>query len=162
MFKNQILVPLGEYLVSDDPQKELVTVVGSCVAVILYDRENQIGGLAHIVLPGRRLSIRKNDKSAYYADTGVFLLIEEMIKKKAQKENISAYLAGGASLNSKVDNNETIGRKNIASVVSILRKKDTYIKKKDKDIGGFSGRRVVLDIGTGDVKVRQTAHYKIL
>ena len=80
---------------SADPQERLITVLGSCVAVTIYDKENQIGGLVHIVLPGRRSFRRPENRNSYYADTGVPLLVEEMIKKGAQRENLVANVIGG-------------------------------------------------------------------
>jgi hypothetical protein len=43
---------IGEYRISRTPEV-LYTLLGSCVAVCLYDASACIGGMNHILLPGR-------------------------------------------------------------------------------------------------------------
>jgi chemotaxis receptor (MCP) glutamine deamidase CheD len=42
MANRQSLIPVGQYYASTDPQEDLITVVGSCVAVTLHDNTNPI------------------------------------------------------------------------------------------------------------------------
>jgi len=50
---------MAEMKVGDRPVK-LVTNVGSCVAVCIYDSINKCGGLAHIMLPNSSVSRNKH------------------------------------------------------------------------------------------------------
>ncbi len=150
----QSIVPVGEYAVSAEPAEELVTVVGSCVAVTLWDREAGAGGLVHIVLPGRRGGMRENENHAFYADTGVALLVSEMLKISARKENLVAGVVGGAAVNSEFGEN-SIGRRNAEAAIAVLRKNG--IVPETVDVGGTGARKVTLDIGGGEVRVRKTA-----
>lgn len=141
---------------SADSQQELFTVVGSCVAVTLYDSKNHIGGLVHIVLPGRRVSRREGDRNAYYADTGVPLLVEEMVKAGAQKKYLVANVIGGSSQHTNYEEN-TIGRRNADVAIAMLKKEDVSIK--NENVGGSSGCRIILGVATGKVDVqRSSAH----
>ncbi len=135
---------------STDSQEELMTVVGSCVAVTFHDIKKHIGGLVHVVLPGRRTHPREDDRNAYYADTGVPLLVEEMCKAGAFRENLVANVIGGSSSHELCREN-TIGRRNVDSVVTILKNYDIPIQK--KDTGGKSGRKIILDIATGKIEI---------
>jgi len=148
-YKRQLTISVGKFHVSADSQEELLTVVGSCVAVTLYDIEKHTGGMVHIVLPGRRTSLREDDRNAYYADSGIPLLIEEMYKAGARRENLVANVIGGSSSHANGEN--SIGRRNVNAVVMALKNYDIPIQK--KDVGGKSGRKIILDIATGKIEI---------
>ena len=57
--------------------------LGSCVAVALYDPEQEVGGLAHVLLPG---SPRQEDNPSKYSDTSIECLVEK-IQKMGRKAN---------------------------------------------------------------------------
>lgn len=143
------IVPTGGFRVSADTRVELVTVTGSCVAVVLYDSEKRVGGMLHVVLPGRRKSLRSKDRNAFFADTGVPLLINEMIRYGANPEKVTATVAGGASLLSS-GNGETIGLRNVNAVIDLLVKAGIPISV--REVGGKVGRRVTLSVATGVTK----------
>lgn len=77
-------VPVGEVRVSRDPQVQMVTVTGSCVAVALHDPEAGVAGALHVVPPGRRRVRRPGDRHGFYADSGVPMLAEEMVARGAR------------------------------------------------------------------------------
>ncbi len=150
MKKNRILIPIGEYYISAKPDEELITVAGSCVAVTVYDKTKQIGGMLHIVLPGKRAKLRKQKINTYYADTGIHILIEEMIKKGVKLEHISANIIGGASSGTIKDDNN-IGRKNVETALRILHDKKIEIDK--INTGGRYSYKILLNIESGELKI---------
>ncbi len=152
MAKRQVIVPVGELYVSTDPKEELVTVLGSCVAVTLSDHENQAAGLVHIVLPGRRASRRQDDRNAYYADTGVPLLLEEMLNKGACRKNLVAGIVGGTSQCADYEE-VSIGRRNAEAAVHYLKKENITILS--INVGGSAGWKIIMDVATGKVSARQ-------
>jgi len=127
MAKKQIIIPVGEYGVSNDSRHDLVTVLGSCVAVTLYNRKTQTGGLIHVVLPGKRNQCRENDTNTFYADTGIELLINEMEKLNSKKPDLVANVIGGASPLQGFNEN-TIGQKNIAAAIQFLKRNNVPIQ----------------------------------
>ena len=60
-FKKQVSIKIGELYVTDEPTV-IYTLLGSCVAVCIYDKKKQIGGMNHIFLPGNN----KSDSSTRY------------------------------------------------------------------------------------------------
>ena len=62
--KKRINISIGDYYASKEPAI-IYTLLGSCVAVCLYDRKNRIGGMNHILLPGSP-NMNKFDSSARY------------------------------------------------------------------------------------------------
>ncbi len=143
-------VPVGEYRITADINKELLTVVGSCAALVLYDPRQHLAGMLHAVLPGDRRQYRLGDRYAWYADTGVHLLIQEMIRHGAKKENLQAVLAGGADLLS-AQSGSDIGSRNTESVTAHLRKNSIPIMR--SETGGNAARRVSVSAADGQVTI---------
>lgn len=83
----------GEYYAT---QKEmmLVTVLGSCVAACIWDNLLQIGGMNHFMLPGDENS----GTSARYGDYAMSLLIDQLLRMGARKENFKAKVFGGGNV----------------------------------------------------------------
>ena len=156
--KKQLIIDVGKFHVSTDSREELSTVIGSCVAVTFHDIKKHTGGIVHIVLPGRRTSLREDNRNAYYADTGIPLLIEEMCEAGAFKENLVANVIGGASSHELCEEN-TIGKRNVDAVVAILKNYNIPVQK--KDTGGKSGRKVILDIATGKIRILKLLNQSI-
>ena len=47
----RVHVVQGEHYVTGDPEVTLTTILGSCVAVCLWDPERGVGGMNHFLLP---------------------------------------------------------------------------------------------------------------
>jgi chemotaxis protein CheD len=144
------LVKMGGIAVS---QREgiLRTLLGSCVGVALYERRFKLAGLAHIVMPdstGREPSLGK------YADTAIPETIRQMaILAFGAKLSLTAKIAGGANMFSHVtpNNTNTVGQQNILAVEMALA--NFQIPIVARHLGGTIGRRMVVDVGSGNVQV---------
>jgi chemotaxis protein CheD len=144
-----ISVLMGRWAVVSAPSS-IRTLLGSCVGVVLYDRQARLGGLAHIVLPDSRGS---TDQPGKYADTAIPALIEEMERVAGRKLRVrlTAKLFGGASMfqgGATID----IGRSNQEAAERILAALGVSVLA--KDVGGESGRRLTLSTETGIVAVK--------
>lgn len=71
--------------------------LGSCVGIVLYDPVTKVSGLAHIMLPDST-KVRNNSNLAKFADTGIDVLIQQMLLKGAVKDRLVAKIAGGAQM----------------------------------------------------------------
>lgn len=149
---NSIIVGIGEYFVSNIPEDEIKTfALGSCVAVMMYDRFNKVAGLVHIALPDSAISAEKTEKlPGYFADTGISLLQEEMKKKGAMIWNTWTKIVGGANV---LDMNYDfdIGTRNVLAIKKILWKDNLGIIA--EDIGGKIPRTCILNVGSGEITV---------
>lgn len=140
---------MGEGVVTVAPHVIVSSGLGSCVAVILYDTQKRIGGLAHITLPyaGRRRTLYQ------YADTAIDALLKEMLNMGATRQNIVAKMVGGARMfASYEENSKGIGEQNILSIKDIL--KGEKIPLTGKDIGGHHGRSLEFHLNSGRVIVK--------
>lgn len=156
-----IVVGLGEFKVTREPSVVLMCLgLGSCVSVCAYDPSIKLGGMAHIVLPSS--NGKNEDASAKYADKGVPLLLEEMLKQGAMRSHLIIKLAGGAAL-SKAPGLEAafkIGERNLESIQALLVKE--RISTAAADVGGNVGRTVRMFLDSGKVLVTTAARETIV
>ncbi|MBI4146813.1 chemotaxis protein CheD [Candidatus Woesearchaeota archaeon] len=119
--------------------------VGSCVVVCLYDAGKKIGGLAHILLPGRKSSHEKNPLRFVYA------ALDAIVKQMRSRgcKSIIAKIFGGASMFPTIQN--SIGNDNVKSVRKKLHAENIRIVA--EDVGGSQGRSIWFDVSTGRVVV---------
>lgn len=152
-----IKVGMADLNIAKAPDKLTTLGLGSCVGITLYDKKNQLGGLAHIMLPSS-VEIKKNQNKAKFADTGIDELIEIMIKNGANKKNLVAKITGGAQMFSFNSNTSilNIGKRNITATKKKL--KSINIKVISEDTGGNFGRTIILDPIDGSLFIRTIGH----
>jgi len=140
----------GDVFVSDAPA-ELSAVVGSCVALCLWDERLRFGGMSHYLLPasplGRAPSLR-------FGSTAIPALIGSLERLGSRREDLRAKLFGGAAVNApsaaKVDpmlgqQNAELGRRLLAEAgISIV----------VEDVGGTAGRKLTFRTDDGSAQVR--------
>jgi chemotaxis protein CheD len=151
MVPNRIQVAMGEGVVASAPHIVLSSGLGSCVAVVLYDAQRRIGGLAHIMLPD---SASVNGRRSPYqcADTAIAVLLERLQSRGAVRRGIVAKMVGGARMFSCYESPNTgIGDQNITSVKHILRREQIALI--GEDTGGHHGRSVEFHLDSGRVVV---------
>ncbi|MGI9516698.1 MAG: chemotaxis protein CheD [Pirellulaceae bacterium] len=145
----QIVIPsirMGEMSVARDGDP-LRTLLGSCVGLAFYDQSQCIGGLAHIVLPDSR---GQTDQPGKFVDTAIPLLLHKMREIGDTDLQLTAKLAGGASMFPQSVASE-IGVQNIESCERILA--ELGIPVMARHCGGRQGRRMSLDTENGNVLV---------
>ena len=143
-------IGIGEYRVSRDHDDVLKTyALGSCVAVMAWDRERKIAGMIHVALPDSNINPDKAAvKPAYFADTGVRIMLQDMKKQGADIRKLVIKLAGGSSImdaNRKFD----IGKRNVIAIKRYLWKNGLGVVK--EDVGGSISRTVTVYVGTGEI-----------
>ncbi len=136
-------IAVGEVQVAKPQTRLRASALGSCVAVVLYDKVEQIGGLAHIMLPSTDHYLRGDDPLKY-ADEAIPYLIKEMVEAGANRYGIHARLVGGAMI---VDDTIDIGAQVVSSVEELLEKHGIEIVA--KRVGGRENRSAILDTATG-------------
>ena len=132
---------------------ELVTSVGSCVAICLHDPANKCGGLAHVMLPDSS-GFPHELLPAKFADTAVPALAKAVRICNGQQTRLTAKIAGGANMfpNLKCDI-FSVGEKNVEAVKTALT--NNRIRIVGEDVGGCYGRRVSFNVITGVATIRR-------
>jgi chemotaxis protein CheD len=127
----------------------LVTLgLGSCVAIVLHDRQANVGGLAHALLPEPALA-RDRNNFAKFAATAVPMLVQEMEALGARPRRLEARLVGGASMFATlmVPGSLNMGERNVRAAREALRK--AGIPLLGEAVGGDFGRSVRFTIAEG-------------
>ena len=126
--------------------------LGSCVGIALRDKNNKVGGLAHIMLPDSTV-IANQTNVAKFADTGIIELLKQMEKLGAVKRNIVAKIAGGATMFAMSSRtNLNVGERNVEAVKAKL--KELGIPILAEDTGLNYGRTVIFYPETGDYVIK--------
>ncbi|MCP5195872.1 MAG: chemotaxis protein CheD [Gammaproteobacteria bacterium] len=97
----------------------LGTVLGSCVAVCLWDRRLRFGGMNHFILPNRPPN---GENSFRFGDIAVPELIRRMLQLGSHLRSIQAKLFGGACVLGTGNSDYAIGQRNIEVAVAELRR----------------------------------------
>jgi len=149
----ELKVGIAEYKVARAPVKIITLGLGSCVGITLFDPTNKIGGMVHIMLPDST-QFQNISNPAKYADLGIPLLMEELLKCGANRLALQAKIAGGAQMFSFTDRTTTlnIGQRNAEMAKLTLSKLN--IRLLAEDTGKNYGRTMILDTSTGDVLIR--------
>jgi chemotaxis protein CheD len=155
---NQVSIGIGEYFVSS---QDIVihTVLGSCVAVCLYDPDSKIGGMNHILMPSNP-DINKYDASARYGINAMELLINAIMRLGGNRKKMVAKTFGGANMLTALAKENAVGARNVEFVVNFLLSEK--IKILSRDFGGHDSRKIFFRIATGDVFLRRVPSMKAL
>lgn len=139
-------INVGEFYIGVKPT-EVCTILGSCVAVCLYDRLEKIGGMNHYLIP---LWNGKGLQTPKYGNIAIHRLIEEMTHIGCRIENLEAKIFGGGNvINTVSQESMMVGRKNIVIAQEVLG--EYKIPVTARDVGGALGRRIMLESQTGRV-----------
>ncbi len=141
---NHFLYP-STLIVSNSPTW-ITTILGSCVAVCLYDPIMKTGGINHYMLPfwnGNGLATPK------YGNIAIDRLIDELLKKGCYKNNLVAKVFGGGNITQMVSNTYNIHQRNISIARTVLEAHDIPVIK--SSVGGDQGRKIQFNPVSGKV-----------
>jgi chemotaxis protein CheD len=144
--KKQITIYAGDVTTSVEPVV-LHTLLGSCVAVCLWDPLLRAGGMNHILLPGGRL----DPDNSRYGGNAMELLINGLMKLGCDRYRLLAKAFGGANVLAGLKQIST-GDMNTAFVRKYL--SDEGIPLVAQRLGGTHGVQVRFSTDTGEVLVR--------
>ncbi len=148
--KNRINVIQGDFHVSDDPELVLSTVLGSCIAICLFDPAIETGGMNHFLLaaPGSKGEMDPL-KQRLYGAFAMEQLINEMIKRGANRSTMKAHIYGGSNIHKSMAH---IGTSNANFARDFLQRDGIPISL--EDTGGSAARRLDLKPATGQIRCK--------
>lgn len=128
----------GEFAITyDNDNLPITTLLGSCVAVMIYDSLQGIKAMNHFLLP----SSCSQGTSCRFGLYAMETMLNEMYKLGCRKENLSAKIAGGANVLHNLSDN--IGERNVMFARSFCRSEGIRIVA--ENVLGNNGRVVMLD-----------------
>ncbi|MDR0270058.1 chemotaxis protein CheD [Paenibacillus sp.] len=128
--------------------------LGSCVGLTMYDPQQKIAGMAHVMLPSSDIAREGQLNIAKYADTALPALLDKLLQLGASPSRIVAKMAGGSQMFAFAGTGDTlrIGPRNVESCK--LKLAELQIPLIAEDIGGNYGRTIELDVSTGILYIR--------
>jgi chemotaxis protein CheD len=131
----------------------IVTVLGSCVSACIRDRTTGLGGMNHFMLPdGGGDAGSPVSASARYGTYAMEILINDLLKAGAKRENLEAKVFGGGAV-LKGFTAINVGERNAAFVLNFL--KVERIKVVAEDLNDIYPRKVYYFPRTGKVLVKK-------
>ena len=139
---NKVNVTQCTHYATNDETVLCAAVLGSCVAVCAHDPVLKIGGMNHILLPGK--SDAGDPRVGMFGTNLMELLLNDLIKMGASKNRMEFKIFGGARLlNSSAD----AGTNNAKFIMEFA--ENEALNVISSSLGGDKGRRVEFHPATG-------------
>jgi len=158
--KKKIYIHIGGVYASREPTI-INTVLGSCVAVCLFDPVKRIGGMNHIFLPGKA-DMTHFDTAARYGVNAMEKLINKMLNLGANRSRLVAKVFGGGHVISAISEENGVGQQNISFTLEFLRIEE--IRVLSQNVGGTNALKIFFHTDTNDIflkRIRFTANKTI-
>lgn len=141
----------GEYYFTNKDML-IVTVLGSCVSACIRDRVTGLGGMNHFMLPDGGGDGSPVSASARYGTYAMEILINDLLKGGAKRDNLEAKVFGGGAV-LKGFTAINVGERNAAFVQNFL--KNERIRIVAEDLNDIYPRKVYFFPRTGKVLVKK-------
>lgn len=141
-----IYLTQGECRISKDPDVQMSTILGSCVAACIWDPRAAVGGMNHFLLPFSRNA--DVGGSLRYGAHSMETLINGVLGLGATRKCLQAKLFGGATMSANLG---SIGTDNARFAREFLENED--IPCMAADLGQTFARRVLFRPTTGQARV---------
>ena len=123
------------------------TVLGSCVAVCVWDPAARTGGMNHFLLPAGKRDPR-------YGNAAMEQLLDEMIGRGALAARMVAKVFGGACvIPGFTGPRQAIGAQNTEAALNFLAAHDIPVR--GEQTGGCHGRKLLFHTGSGQAYVKE-------
>ncbi len=134
------------YAMANREASVIRAVLGNCVAVTFFDRDNCFGGMNQFVFPS---TDKREDMTAQYGNVGIRALFRMLLDMGANRNGLVAQIIGGSEC--RVFNDEDLGNQNIQLARGVLAQ--LRVPVVSEDVGGSMGRKVIYHSGTNEMAV---------
>jgi chemotaxis protein CheD len=145
--RRKVYLHAGQLYASNEPT-EIVTILGSCVSICLFDLSCGIGGLNHFMLPNDSPTV-----SPRYLPHAMDLLLRQLAAFGARRSRLEAKLFGGASVLKGGANGSDLGLRNVEAARARLVHDQIPIVA--EDVGGSRGRKLHFLTSDGTALIKQ-------
>jgi len=151
---SEVFLRPGELSFETRPTR-IVTVLGSCIAVCIFDQRKKIGGMCHYYLPepAQDKIITENEEDKY----GVFAiknLLRHFKENGSRREDLLVKVVGGGHVLSQIaQSDDAVGSANIKMARQIIRQFGLRIAA--ESVGGFHGRKVRFYSESGKLELKR-------
>ncbi len=137
-----------------ESERPMSTLLGSCVAVCLFDPQSRIGGLNHFMLPNMMRGQHGDVDSLLSGDFAMESLLNALLQKGAKKVRLQAKAFGGGTIiDTRPGTSLSIGMRNANFTKEWLSREGISLLSSDF-LGPWS-RKVLFLPNTGDAYCRR-------
>ncbi len=145
----------GEICICLRPRK-VITVLGSCVSITMFNPRSQMGAICHGTLPRCRSvkgeCLKPCIEAFKFVDCAMLHMLRAFRDRGIMNNEIEIKVFGGAdTLKSKSSN--AIGSQNIRTALDIIRKEKLGVAA--ADVGDSFGRKLIFLTHTGEVFLKR-------
>jgi len=134
-----------------ETERPICTLLGSCVAVCLYDPKLRMAGMNHFLLPSRTVSAGDDTDVILAGDYSMEVLLNTMLNKGAAKQRLIAKAFGGGTIVTSIL--MAIGQRNAEFAKEWLEREGIPLMA--QDFGGAWSRKVIFTPDGGDAFCRR-------
>jgi chemotaxis protein CheD len=128
------------------------TLLGSCVALVLWYPMMRVGALCHYVLPNRDERMPASDADARYGVDAFRLMERALANRGITLAQCTAKLFGGARVYEAPGGRIDVGSRNVDCAHEFLNAR--HLPLAAENTGGVGWRRLCFDAGSGEVWMR--------
>jgi chemotaxis protein CheD len=128
----------------------LRTILGSCVAICLFDPNLPAGGMNHYLLPDPHPDA---GDSTRFGTPALARLLAAMLQLGSRKSRLQAKIFGGACLMQPVRSGADLGSKNVALAFDLLAREGIPVI--NHDVGGSRSRKLLFRTSDGAAFIRR-------
>jgi len=140
----KIFLKPGELCVCDRPTR-VSTILGSCVAVTIFNQRLRVGAICHALLPKNP----KGHDALRYVDSAISSMFQKLEAMGVSKNEMEVKLLGGAHVLERNGTTQSVGQKNIETALEIMKQENLNLAV--SDVGGRMGRKIHFYTHTGRV-----------
>ena len=128
------------------------TILGSCIAVCLWDHHYKFGGMSHYILNQVPWGSghANNERNVKYGEIAIPYLIKLMKGFGSKESQIKAHVIGGGE---HPQFPSPVGAQNAELADRLL--SELSIEVMTRDVKGSFGRKVIFNSGTGEVAIHK-------
>jgi chemotaxis protein CheD len=139
----------GEMYFGETPAL-VITVLGSCVTIILYHRSLRLGAICHALLPAGVC----DEDGLRYLNCAMHEMLDRFLMRGIRTHEIEAKLFGGGKVLMDIGGGgKTVGQQNIEAALGLVESEG--LKVISCDLGGISGRKISFRTDTGEVLLKR-------
>ncbi|WP_236026046.1 chemotaxis protein CheD [Geomonas azotofigens] len=141
-------------MVSSEPML-VTTLLGSCVAVTIFNYRLRLGAICHAQLPcnGQLAGGGQHDEHGKYVDSAIREMLERLLHRGALRGELEAKVFGGSDMFDARGRLRSVGKQNSEMALRILAHESVRVAK--QDLGGERGRKIIFHAHTGEVFLKR-------
>jgi chemotaxis protein CheD len=147
--RRRLYLQAGQLVVSPEPSV-IMTILGSCVAICVWDVRLRIGGMNHYMLPFQAATEAATTR---FGTVAWKRLLERLTSFGSRRRDLRAGIFGGACVMETFRGGDHIGKRNADLAETLVTESGVAIVQ--RDIEGSQGRKVTFETDTGHVTIRR-------